>query len=158
MTQSFQIHSADDMICRFCGTAMRLFGIERDPDSEGMMLRSYECPHCKSLQTSTALPTDQDRNGFSNPIFRLASENGFDDAALALLGSAFDAAWRIVESSDSPPAEDSRERLAKSIIAQGMMGERDEARIVELALASLMAQTCGPDLSETKPAQKPACV
>jgi hypothetical protein len=162
MTQSFQIDSTDAVTCRFCGEPMRLFGIERDTQSAGVLLRTYECPHCKNLQTSTALvQPGKDRDGFLNPVFGLAKKSGFDDAALRLLCSAFETAWRIVETSGSPLAEDpkaARERLARCVIEQGMDGERAQARIVELALASLVAQTGTLYLNDKTPPQKTARV
>ena len=144
MGQSLQIDNPEPD-CRYCGTSMHLFGIERHPDSEALLLKSYECPHCNNVQTAaSAAHTDLELNGFPSPILRLAQDKGFDDEALTLLGSAFHAAWRIVENSGSPVAQDpnsAREQLARCVIAQGLEGERSQARIVEFALASLVAQT-----------------
>jgi hypothetical protein len=130
---------------------MRLFGIERDVDADGMLLRTFECPHCRSLQT-TKVPMPSFPNGVANPIARVAAGEAFDDDALSLLGHVFDTACRIVESSGAPLAEDARERLAKLIITQALSGERDETRIVERALGSFSPGRKRPGFANRKSA------
>jgi hypothetical protein len=52
--------------------------------------------------------------------------DSFDPEAVAILGSAFDAAWDILQKSGTPLASDvtTRERLAKRIIEMGQKGAR----------------------------------
>ena len=128
---------------------MRLFGIERDADDDGLLLRSYECPHCKSLHTHSegAVQSLLGRPDSPNPVF--ASEDGtaFDDASLKLLAIAFDAAWRILEASGNRLFRDpkmARDQLAQYVIAQAMDGERDPLRLVASALAFLGVQNSAP--------------
>lgn len=66
----------------------------------------------------------------------------FDPETVALLASAFDAAWDTVRKSGSPLAGDAqaastRERLAKKIIALAQNGERNQRRLIDDALAGL---------------------
>ena len=141
MNQIFQTNSSNQPKCQYCGTQMRLFGIERDADAVGMLLRSYDCPHCNSLHTeSAAIQSRSDPSDSRNPIFEMRDRSAFDDAALALLATAFDAAWSLVETSGSPLHRDpkmARRQLAQCVIAHGMDGERDTLRLVASALASL---------------------
>jgi hypothetical protein len=118
MNQIFQTNPSNQPNCQYCGTPMRLFGIERDAHAVEMLLRSYECPHCNSLHTESepALQSSDCRN----PIFHMGDRGAFDDASLAVLATAFDAAWRLVETSGSPLYQDSkmaREQLARRVIA-----------------------------------------
>jgi hypothetical protein len=76
------------------------------------------------------------------PITLLLADAAFDPDTIALLASAFDAAWDTLKKSDSPLAADglassTRELLAKHIIEMGQTGERDKQRIVNDALARL---------------------
>jgi hypothetical protein len=66
----------------------------------------------------------------------------FDPETVAILASAFDEAWDILQKSGSPlareaPATTTRERLAKRIIEMGRKGVRNHKRLVEDALAHL---------------------
>jgi hypothetical protein len=68
--------------------------------------------------------------------------DSFDPETVAILASAFDAAWDILQKSGSPLASDAhaattRERLAKRIIEMGQKGVRNHRRLVEDALAHL---------------------
>ena len=68
--------------------------------------------------------------------------DSFDPETVAILASAFDAAWDILKKSDSPLASEAqaattRERLAKRIIEMGRKGARNHKRPVEDALAHL---------------------
>ena len=135
------ILQTNELNCRYCGTQMRLFGIERDADNDGLLLRSYECPHCKSLHTQS--------EGAVQSHLDFASEDGtaFDDASLKLLAIAFDAAWRILEASRNRLYRDpkrARDQLAQYVIAQAMDGERDPLRLVASALAFLGVQNSAP--------------
>jgi hypothetical protein len=141
------ILKTNELNCRYCGTQMRLFGIERDADHDGLLLRSYECPHCKSLHTHSEAAVQLHLDRLDSPNF--ASEDGtaFDDSSLKLLAIAFDAAWRIVETSRNALYRDpkmARDQLAQYVIAQGMDGERDPLRLVASALAFLGVQNSAP--------------
>jgi hypothetical protein len=68
----------------------------------------------------------------------------FDPETVVLLASAFDTAWETVRKSGSPMARDdhadeTRDRLAKRIVATAQDGERDHQRLVDDALAHLTA-------------------
>jgi hypothetical protein len=69
-------------------------------------------------------------------------DNSFDPEAVAILGTAFDAAWDALQKSGSPLASDAqamttRERLAKRIVEMGQKGIRNHQRLVEDASAHL---------------------
>jgi len=86
---------------------MRVFGIERHPKLHGMALRSHECPQCESLQTDVVPSAQQwldpvEDNPVS-PTFLLSVSEGFDDEIVALVGSAFEAAWAITTGVGWPP-------------------------------------------------------
>ena len=76
-------------------------------------------------------------------IIPFLRDHAFDPEAVAILGSAFDAAWDIVQKSGIPlanaQATTARERLAKRIIEMGQKGTRDHQRLVEDAIAHLTA-------------------
>ena len=66
----------------------------------------------------------------------------FDSDTAALLASAFDTAWSMVQKSGSPLAADeraasTREQLARRIIQLARKGEQDPQRLVDEALAHL---------------------
>jgi hypothetical protein len=68
--------------------------------------------------------------------------DSFDPETVAILASAFDAAWDILQKSGSPLASEAqaattRERLAKRIIEMGQKGVRNHQRLVEDAIAHL---------------------
>jgi hypothetical protein len=125
---------------------MRVFGIERHPTLDGMALRSHECPRCESLQTDIVPSAqewlDRDEDTHISPIAQLSLSEGFDDEIVAILGSAFEAAWQSLQVSDSgvthePHIASTRELLAKCILVLGKRGERDRNQLVEKALALL---------------------
>ena len=125
---------------------MRVFGIERHPTLDGMALRSHECPQCESLQTDIVSSAQECRGEDTHisPIGQLSLSEGFDDEIVAVLGSAFEAAWQSLQVSDSrlthePHIASTRELLAKWILVLGKQGERDRNRLVEKALALLTA-------------------
>ena len=73
-------------------------------------------------------------------IARLLQHSGFDAETTALLGSAFDAAWDILQKSGSEfagPANAERTRglLAVKIIGLGQQGIQNSDQLVESALA-----------------------
>ena len=75
-------------------------------------------------------------------ISELLAESALDPEAVAILSSAFEAAWTVVEKSGSPLAEPgqamtTRERMAKRIIELGQRGERSHQRLVDAALDTL---------------------
>lgn len=79
------------------------------------------------------------------PITSLLAKTAFDPETVALLASAFDAAWDTLKKTGSPLAADgqarsTREFLAKYIIEMGHKGERDGQRLVDDALAQLAAR------------------
>ena len=99
---------------------MRVFGIERHPTLDGMALRSHECPQCESLQTDIVSSAQECRGEDTHisPIGQLSLSEGFDDEIVAVLGSAFEAAWQSLQVSDSrlthePHIASTRELLAK---------------------------------------------
>ena len=68
--------------------------------------------------------------------------DSFDPETVAILASAFDAAWDILQKSGSPLASEAhaattRERLAKRIIEMGQKGVRNHQRLVKDAIAHL---------------------
>ena len=123
---------------------MRVFGIERHPKLDGMVLRSHECPQCESLQTDI-VPSAQEwldpvEDNPVSPTFLLSLSEGFDDEIVDIFGSAFEAAWQSLQLSDSrlthePHIASTRELLAKRILVLGKQGERDRNQLVEKALA-----------------------
>ena len=77
------------------------------------------------------------------PIDKLLANAAFEPDTVALLASAFDAAWDTVRKSGSPLAADgqaaaTREAIARHIIDLGKSGERDRRRLVDHALARLV--------------------
>jgi len=124
---------------------MRVFGIERHPKLQGMALRSHECPQCEGLQTDV-VPSAQEwldpvEDNPVSPNFLLSVSEGFDDEMVALLGSAFEAAWQSLQASGSrltePNVASTREDLAKCILVLAKRGKRDRHQLVEKALALL---------------------
>ena len=144
---------------------MRVFGIERHPTLIGMALRSHECPQCENLQTDI-VPSAQEwlyaaDDNPVNPTFLLSVSEGFDDEIVAILGSAFEAAWQSLQVSDShlthePHVASTRQLLAKWILVLGRQGERDRTQLVEKALA-LLAQS-NPEARESYTAESSAGV
>ena len=68
--------------------------------------------------------------------------DSFDPETVAILASAFDAAWDILQKSGSPLASEAhaattRERLAKRIIEMGQKGVRNHQRLLKDAIAHL---------------------
>jgi hypothetical protein len=125
---------------------MRVFGIERHPTLDGMALRSHECSQCESLQTDIVSSAqewlERGEDTHISPIGRVSLSEGFDDEIVAILGSAFEAAWRSLQVSDSGVTHErhiasTRELLAKCILVFAQRGERDRNQLVEKALALL---------------------
>jgi hypothetical protein len=142
---------------------MRVFGIERHPTLDGMALRSHECPQCESLQTDIVSSAQECRGEDTHisPIGQLSLSEGFDDEIVAVLGSAFEAAWQSLQVSDSrlthePHIASTRELLAKWILVLGKQGERDRDQLVEKALA-LLAQS-NPEARESCTAESSTAV
>jgi hypothetical protein len=137
---------------------MRVFGIEHHPTLDGMALRSHECPQCESLQTDI-VPSAQEwldcgEDTHISLIVQVSLSEGFDDEIVAILGSAFEAAWQSLQVSlqvsgssvtHEPDLAPTRELLAKCILVFAKRGERDRNRLVEKALA-LFAES-NPDAS-----------
>lgn len=78
------------------------------------------------------------------PIIASLAQNAFDPESVRVLETAFDAAWKTVNSSGSDLAVDgrvasTRELLAKRIIEMAERGESDSRRLVADALAHLAA-------------------
>jgi hypothetical protein len=158
-------------ICDQCGIPMRVFGIERHPTLDGMALRSHECPQCESLQTDI-VPSAQEwwdcgEDTHISPIAQLSLSEGFDDEIVAILGSAFEAAWQSLQVSDScvthePHIDSTRELLAKCILVLGKRGERDRNQLVEKALALLAEsnprESFTAESSATAPSPRPPLV
>ena len=76
------------------------------------------------------------------PLTPYLANAAFDPDTVAVLSSAFDIAWDTLRRSGSTLTTDSqaastRELLAKRIVERGQMGERDERRLVDDALAHL---------------------
>ena len=66
----------------------------------------------------------------------------FDPEAVQILAGAFDDAWKAVLASDAPFTEyqnrkAAREIIAKHIIQQARLGERDRKKLTESALREL---------------------
>jgi hypothetical protein len=64
------------------------------------------------------------------PIHSLSTNNVFDADTMKNLASAFDAAWEEIKTSDGLPASErhaveTREQLAKHIMAMAQRGERN---------------------------------
>jgi hypothetical protein len=80
-----------------------------------------------------------------NPVsqtVRSSLSERFDDEIVDLLGSAFEAAWRLLQVSGrrlthEPHIAYTRELLAECILVLGKRGERDRNQLVEKALALL---------------------
>ena len=135
---------------------MRVFGIERHPTLHGMALRSHECPQCERLQTDIVSSAqewlDRGEDSHISPIGRVSLSEGFDDEIVAILGSAFEAAWQSLQVSDSGVTHErhisstssTRELLAKCILVFAKRGERDRNQLVEKALA-LLAESSPPE-------------
>jgi hypothetical protein len=73
------------------------------------------------------------------PIDKLLERGSFDPETAALLASAFEAAWETVRKSGSPlaangSASSTREMLAKHIIENARLGERDPKKLINDAL------------------------
>ena len=139
---------------------MRVFGIECHPTLDGMALRSHECPQCESLQTDIVSSAqewlDHGEDTHISPIGQLSLREGFDDEIVAILGSAFEAAWQSLQVSGSgvthePHIASTRELLAKCILVFAERGERDRHQLVEKALA-LLAQS-NPEARQSCPAE-----
>jgi hypothetical protein len=76
------------------------------------------------------------------PIDALGAATSFDPEVTSILAAAFDTAWTRVERSGSPLAEPenaaaTRAVLARHIIAAAQAGERDQNRLVDLAMSEL---------------------
>jgi hypothetical protein len=76
------------------------------------------------------------------PIVSLFGKGSFDPETASMLASAFEAAWETVKKSGSPLAADgqalsTREILAKRIIEQAQVGERDPEILISDALSHL---------------------
>ena len=123
---------------------MRIFGIEPHATFVGVAVRSHECPQCENLQTDM-VPSAQEwldppEENPVNPTSGLSVGEGFDAEIVDPFGSAFEAAWQSLQSSDSrlthePHIAYTRELLAKWILVLGEQGERDRNQLVEKALA-----------------------
>jgi hypothetical protein len=146
---------------------MRVFGIERHPTLDGMALRSHECPRCESLQTDIISSAqewlDRGEDTHISPIGQLSLREGFDDQIVAILGSAFEAAWQSLQVSDSGITHEAhiastRELLAKCILVFAKRGERDRNQLVEKALALLAGssprESFARETSATAPSQR----
>jgi hypothetical protein len=76
------------------------------------------------------------------PIHSLSTNNVFDAETTKILASAFDAAWEEIKTSDGLPAGErraveTRELLAKHIMAMAQRGERNPNRLMKNALRRL---------------------
>jgi hypothetical protein len=126
--------------CPNCGGPTRVFGVERYGNSDDMALRTLECAVCKTVHTDTVRIGQDDAGGVSgSPFLAFAQGQDFDDESLSLLGTAFDAAWKVIRDSGSPLAAEpdrsvTRERLAKYILAAARRREWDANQLVEQAL------------------------
>jgi hypothetical protein len=124
---------------------MKLFGIEAHPTIDRTDLLTYVCSYCDGLETATVPHANSKRlpkNGMVRPMNLLIANEAFDAETTQLLGSAFDAAWETVKSSNGPLLDERRvasmrELLAKFIIATAEQGERDPNRLIEKALLRL---------------------
>jgi hypothetical protein len=94
------------------------------------------CPHDLRLEPAAILQL----------IAKLGEDGVFDPQAVSVLVAAFDSAWASVQSSGAPFAEEryqeaAREILAKAIIRAAKAGERNEGRLVDVALLELSKAT-----------------
>jgi hypothetical protein len=76
------------------------------------------------------------------PLHSLSTNNVFDAETTKILASAFDAAWEEIKTSDGLPAgaqhgAETRELLAKHIMALARRGERNPNRLTKNALRRL---------------------
>ena len=72
----------------------------------------------------------------------LSTNNVFDAETMKILASAFDAAWEEIKTSDGSPAgerhaDETRELLARHIMALAQRGERNPNRLIKNALRRL---------------------
>jgi hypothetical protein len=72
------------------------------------------------------------------PIDSFMRPGAFDPEAVAAMSNAFDAACERLSDTDQP--EVTREVVAGRIIAAARLGERDQARLLEAALATPRAR------------------
>jgi hypothetical protein len=75
-------------------------------------------------------------------VHSIIQGTSFDPETAAVLAAAFEAAWETIVRSGSflateERASETREKLAKRIIATASGGERDKVRLVDDALAFL---------------------
>lgn len=123
-------------MCPHCDVATRLFGVEDHPVVERAELRTYVCPRCDAVETELV-------SSSAEPNSDLLVVGGvFNDEMTHVLGSTFDAAWKVLLASDSlidhPRWTASvREMLARAIIKGMQRGETNPQRIAEDALRSL---------------------
>jgi hypothetical protein len=118
---------------------MRIFGLENYGDSDDLVLRSHECAVCKTVHTDTVRIGQNGAGVPDSPFASFAQGQGFDDESLSLLGTAFDAAWKVIQDSGSPLAVEpdrslTRERLAKYILVAARRREWDAMQLVDQAL------------------------
>jgi hypothetical protein len=78
------------------------------------------------------------------PIGSLPEGQGFGPEDIRILTNAFEAAWDVIRTSGNPLGDDShaastRDLLAQRIIEIGQKGERDNARLVQDAVAYILA-------------------
>jgi hypothetical protein len=76
------------------------------------------------------------------PMHSLSTNSVFDAETTKILASAFDAAWQEIKTSDGSPAGErhaveTRELLAKCIMALAQEGERNPNRLIKNALRRL---------------------
>jgi hypothetical protein len=86
------------------------------------------------------------------------TEAAFDTEATRVLGAAFEAAWQMLKTSGSAPADEAqadsiRECLAMRVIEMGRRGERNHDRLVEDALLHLAGSRTVPDITELSSAK-----
>jgi hypothetical protein len=94
---------------------------------------------CKTVHTDAVCIAQLDAGVPDSPFAAFAQGQGFDDESLSLLGTAFDAAWKVIQDSGSPLAVEpdrsqTRERLAKYILVAGRRRESDALQLVDQAL------------------------
>src|SRR5215831_15764377 len=80
------------------------------------------------------------------PTTSLPTNNVFDAETTKILASAFEAAWEEVKTSDGSPAgqrylAETRELIAKHIMALAQRGERNPIRLIKSALRLLDGMT-----------------
>ena len=102
----------------------------------------YVCSHCDGVETETVPHANSKLVPTKGMVMNLFATKAFDAETTQLLGSAFDAAWETVKSSnglllDERHVASMRELLAKFIIATVEQGERDPNRLIEKALLRL---------------------